>query len=327
VYSMAIDIGQGSDHMLVTVVAEVLGLRPRDIALVAADTDLTPIDLGSYSSRVTFMAGNAAVQAARRMRDKVFAAVSADLGVPVERLVARDGRIFDDDDPQVGADWPAAVEVASVLQAPLVTAGSYKTPKLAGPYKGGGVGPSPAYSYTAAVVELECDPETGVVEVDRVWIAHDIGKAINRVSVEGQVVGSVYMALGEALFEEQTFRRGYLKNPSILEYRSPTFLEMPDVETFLVETDDPEGPFGAKEVGQGPLLPVIPAVANAIYDAVGVRVDEVPISPDKVVKALQEKAKGNAPRVGPKAMPEFDYGEPVKVDPPDQLSLREILAP
>jgi CO/xanthine dehydrogenase Mo-binding subunit len=313
--------------MLVTVVAEVLGLRPRDIALVAADTDLTPIDLGSYSSRVTFMAGNAAVQAAQRMRDKVFAAVSADLGVPVEKLVARDGRIFDSDDPQVGMDWPAAVAVASVLQAPLVTAGSYKTPKLAGPYKGGGVGPSPAYSYTASVVELECDPETGVVDVERVWIAHDIGKAINRVSVEGQVVGSVYMALGEALFEEQTFRRGYLKNPSILEYRSPTFLEMPEVETFLVETDDPEGPFGAKEVGQGPLLPVIPAVANAIYDAVGVRVDEVPISPDKVVKALQEKAKGNEPRVGPKAMPEFDYGEPVKVDPPDQLSLREVLAP
>src|SRR6185437_1966722 len=100
-----------------------------------------------------------------------------------------------------------------------------------------------------------------------------------------------------------------------------------EVETFLVETDDPEGPFGAKEVGQGPLLPVIPAVANAIYDAVGVRVDEVPISPDKVVKALQEKAKGKEPRVGPKAMPEFDYGEPVRVDPPDQLSLREVLAP
>ncbi|MBV9415177.1 MAG: molybdopterin-dependent oxidoreductase, partial [Solirubrobacterales bacterium] len=327
VYSMAIDIGQGSDHMLVTVVAEVLGLHPHDIALVAADTDLTPIDLGSYSSRVTFMAGNAAVQAAQRMRDKVFAAVSADLGVPVDNLVARDGRIFDSDDREVGMDWPAAVGVASVLQAPLVTAGSYKTPKLAGPYKGGGVGPSPAYSYTASIVELECDPETGVVDVDRIWIAHDIGKAINRVSVEGQIVGSVYMALGEALMEEQTFRRGYLKNPSILEYRSPTFLEMPEVESFLVETDDPEGPFGAKEVGQGPLLPVIPAVANAIYDAVGVRVDEVPISPDKIVKGLQQKAQGKEPRVGPTAMPEFNYGEPVRVDPRDQLSLRQVLAP
>ena len=316
VYSMATDIGQGSDNMLVTFVAEVLGLRPRDIALIASDTDLTPIDLGSYSSRVTFMAGNAAVQAAQRMRDKIFAAVSADLGVPSEVLVARDGRIFDGEDPSVGMDWRAAVQAGSVREPPLVTAGSYKTPKLAGPYVGAGVGPSPAYSYTAAIVELECDPETGVVDIDRVWIGHDLGKPVNRVAAEGQIVGSVYMALGEALFEEQVFRRGYLKNPSVLEYRTPTFLEMPEVETFLVETDDPEGPFGAKEAGQGALLPVIPAVANAIYDAVGVRIDEVPISPDKVVRGLQQRAQDDEPRIGPKRMPDFDYGEPVKVDPP-----------
>jgi 4-hydroxybenzoyl-CoA reductase alpha subunit len=325
VYSMAIDIGQGSDHMLVTVVAEVLGLRPRDIALVAADTDLTPIDLGSYSSRVTFMAGNAALQAAERLRDKIFAAVSADLGVPIERLVARGGRVYDDAAPDVGMEWAAAVAVASVLERPLVTAGSYRTPKLAGPYKGAGVGPSPAYSYTASVVELDCDPETGIVDVDRVWIAHDIGTPINLVSVEGQIVGSVYMALGEALYEEQAFRGGYLKNPTILEYRSPTFLEMPEVETFLVETDDPEGPFGAKEVGQGPLLPVIPAVANAVYDAVGVRIDEVPVSPDKIVRALRQKERGREPRVGPKRMPDFDYGDPVRVDPPEEFPGREVL--
>jgi CO/xanthine dehydrogenase Mo-binding subunit len=324
VYSMAIDIGQGSDQVLVTIVAEVLGLRPRDIALVAADTDLTPIDLGSYSSRVTFMAGNAALEAARRMRDKIFAAVSADLGVPAERLVARDGRVFDVGDAGVGMDWQEAVQVASVLERPLVTGGSYSAPKLAGPYKGAGVGPSPAYSYTASIVELDCDPETGVVHVDRIWIAHDIGKPINRVSVEGQIVGSVYMALGEALYEEQAFRGGYLKNPSILEYRSPTFLEMPEVETFLVETDDPEGPFGAKEVGQGPLLPVIPAVANAVYDAVGVRIDEVPISPDKVVRALRLLQQGRQPRVGPRRMPDFDYGEPIKVDPPERFPGTEV---
>ena len=325
VYSMAIDIGQGSDQMLVTVVAEVLGLRPRDIALVAADTDLTPIDLGSYSSRVTFMAGNAALEAAARMRDKIFAAVSADLGVPVDRLVARGGRVYDEEAPGVGMDWQEAVHVASVLERPLVTAGSYRAPKLAGPYKGAGVGPSPAYSYTAAVVEVDCDPETGLVEVERVWIAHDIGRPINLVSVEGQIVGSVYMALGEALYEEQAFRGGYLKNPTILEYRSPTFLEMPEVETFLVETDDPEGPFGAKEVGQGPLLPVIPAVANAVFDAVGVRIDEVPISPDKVVRALRLEEQGKEPRVGPKRMPDFDYGEPIRVEPPEQLPGRGVV--
>jgi CO/xanthine dehydrogenase Mo-binding subunit len=325
VFSMAIDIGQGSDQMLVTIVAEVLGLRPRDIALVAADTDLTPIDLGSYSSRVTFMAGNAALEAAERMRGKILAAVSADLGVPAERLVARDGRVYDAGDPGIGMDWQAAVQVASVLERPLVTGGSYAAPKLAGPYKGAGVGPSPAYSYTASVVELDCDPETGVVDLERIWIAHDIGKPINRISVEGQIVGSVYMALGEALYEEQAFRGGYLKNPSILEYRSPTFLEMPEVDTFLVETDDPEGPFGAKEVGQGPLLPVIPAVANAVYDAVGVRIDEVPISPDKVMRALRLQGQGREPRVGPKRMPDFDYGEPIKVEPPGQFPDTEVV--
>jgi CO/xanthine dehydrogenase Mo-binding subunit len=325
VYSMAIDIGQGSDQMLVTIVAEVLGLRPRDIALVAADTDLTPVDLGSYSSRVTFMAGNAALEAARRMRDKILAAVSADLGVPAERLVARDGRVYDADDPGIGMDWQAAVQVASVLERPLLTGGSYTAPKLAGPYKGAGVGPSPAYSYTASIVELDCDPDTGVVDVERIWIAHDIGKPINRISVEGQIVGSVYMALGEALYEEQAFRGGYLKNPSILEYRSPTFLEMPEVETFLVETEDPEGPFGAKEVGQGPLLPVIPAVANAVYDAVGVRIDEVPVSPDKVMRALRLEQQGREPRIGPKRMPDFDFGEPIKVDPPEQFPGTEMV--
>ena len=125
------------------------------------------------------MAGNAALEAAARMRDKIFAAVSADLGVPVERLVARGGRVYDEEAPGVGMDWQEAVHVASVLERPLVTAGSYRAPKLAGPYKGAGVGPSPAYSYTAAVVEVDCDPETGLVEVERVWIAHDIGRPIN----------------------------------------------------------------------------------------------------------------------------------------------------
>jgi CO/xanthine dehydrogenase Mo-binding subunit len=198
---------------------------------------------------------------------------------------------------------------------------------VAGPYKGAGVGPSPVYSYTASIVELDCDPETGVVDIDRIWIAHDIGKPINVVSVEGQVVGSVYMALGEALYEEQAFRGGYLKNPSILEYRSPTFLEMPEVETFLVETDDPEGPFGAKEAGQGPLLPVMPAIANAIYQAVGVRVDEIPITPEKVLKGLELKRQGKPARVGPDRVPLFTFKEPLVVEsafgaPADAIAVR-----
>src|SRR5204863_9472296 len=118
-----------------------------------------------------------------------------------------------------------------------------------------------------------------------------------------QVEGSVYMGIGEALVEEQVFRKNLHKHPSMLDYKSPTTLETPNIHTILVETDDPEGPFGAKEAGQGPLLPVIPAIANAIHHAVGVRIDEIPITPDKIMKALTLKAQGRTPRIGPDRIP------------------------
>jgi 4-hydroxybenzoyl-CoA reductase alpha subunit len=316
VYSMAIDIGQGSDSVLAYTVAEVLGIEPADVALVTADTDLTPIDLGSYSSRVTFMAGNAALEAARKMRELIFAAVAERLEVPVELLAARGRRIFNREKPEMGVDWPEAVRLAEARVGLLLTAGSYRPPRLAGPYKGSGVGPSPAYSYTACVAEVTCEAETGWVTVDRIWIAHDIGRAINPLLAEGQVEGSVYMALGEALMEEQVFRRGVHKWPSMLEYKSPTTLETPQIHTFLIETVDPEGPFGAKEVGQGPLLPVIPAVANAVADALGVRIDEVPITPDKVLAALADRRRGGPGRVGPAGIPAVRFKEPIRVEPP-----------
>jgi 4-hydroxybenzoyl-CoA reductase subunit alpha len=316
VYSMAIDIGQGSDSVLAYTVAEVLGIDPSDVALVTADTNLTPIDLGSYSSRVTFMAGNAALEAARKLRELIFAAVAEKLEVPVELLAARGRRIFNRERPEMGVDWAEAVRLAEARAGLLVTAGSYRAPKLAGPYKGSGVGPSPAYSYTACVAEVACDAETGWVTVERVWIAHDVGRAINPVLVEGQVEGSVYMALGEALMEEQVFRRGVHKVPSMLEYKSPTTLETPQIHTFLVETVDPEGPFGAKEAGQGPLLPVIPAVANAVADALGVRIDEVPITPDKVLAALADRRRGGPGRVGPAGVPAVRFKDPIRVEPP-----------
>src|SRR5262249_35945907 len=191
-------------------------------------------------------------------------------------------------------------------------------------YKGGGVGPSPAYSYSAAVVEVEIDPGTGWIHVPTVWIAHDIGRSINPTLVRGQVEGSVYMALGEALMEEQEFRRlppklssaMVHKFPSLLEYKSPSTLEMPDVVTYLVEDPDPKGPFGAKEVGQGPLLPVMPALANAVYDAVGVRIDEVPVTPEKIVRALDAQAHGRPARVGPGKFPTVRWPEALKVPPP-----------
>ncbi len=297
-YCGAMDIGQGSDSVLAAIVAEELGLQPKDIRLVTADTDSTPIDLGSYSSRVTFMAGNAALQAARKMRAMLVEAVEAG------------GRKFED------VTFEEASVLAEARFGTLVSAGSYTPPKIAGPYKGSGVGPSPAYSYSACVVDLDADARTGQVHVNKVWIAHDVGRAINPLLVEGQVEGSVYMGLGEALMEEQEFRKGLHKWPSMLEYKSPTFLDMPELETFIVETVDPEGPYGAKEAGQGPLLPVIPAVNAAIFDALGVWIDETPVTPEKIVEALRRKEKGEPARYGPAAFPQIPYPPAVKLEPP-----------
>jgi CO/xanthine dehydrogenase Mo-binding subunit len=310
----ATDIGQGSDSILAYLPAEVLGLDPKDIHVHAADTSLTPVDLGSYSSRVTLMCGIAAIQAAQRLREVIAGAVAAKLGVAAEQLAFRDRKVGVPDDWDKAVAFPQAVEAAESKHGVLAFSGAYAPPKRAGKYKGGGVGPSPCYSYSACVVEISVDDETGEIEVHDVWIAHDVGRALNPLLVEGQVEGSVYMGLGEALMEAQVFRKGLHKQPSMLEYKSPTTLETPEIHTILVETDDPEGPFGAKEAGQGPLLPIMPAIANAVYDAIGVRIDEVPIGPEKILKGLELKRQGKTPRVGPERIPIFAFREPVVVE-------------
>ncbi len=320
----ATEIGQGSDDVLAAFVAEILGLQTFDVRCVTGDTDLTPVDLGSYSSRVTRMMGNAAIQAAERARDLVASAVARKLEIPAERLVFAERRVFDASDPDRGMSWQEAVVCAEESHGTLGTVGSYTPPPSAARFKGGGVGPSAAYSYSAAVIEVEVDRVTGWLTVDRVWIAHDIGRALNPALARGQVEGSVYMGLGEALMEEQAFRRlprklsGALvhKFPSMLEYKSPTSLDMPEVTTIFIEDPEPNGPYGAKEVGQGPLLPIMPAVANAVYDAIGVRIDEVPITPDKILRALDDRARGGPGRVGPTAFPDVAWPEALTVPPP-----------
>jgi len=318
------EIGQGSDSVLAAIVAEELGIELADIRLCVADTDFTPVDLGSYSSRVTLMVGNAAREAARRARQQVADAVGRQLDLPPERLAFAGRRVFDRADPARGLAWEEAVIAAEARFGTLGATGSYTPPRSPGKYRGAGVGPSPAYSYTAAVVEVEVDRDTGVWKPVHVWIAHDIGRSINPALVLGQVEGSVYMGLGEAMMEESAFRRLpksrsaalVHKFPSLLEYKSLTTEEMPPVTTYLIEEPDPAGPYGAKEVGQGPLLPIMPACANAIHDAVGVRIDQVPIHPHLVLKALEAKAKGREPRVGPTSFPDVDFGFTLKIPPP-----------
>ncbi len=319
-YCGACDVGQGSDNVLAVVVAEMLGVEVGDVKVVTGDTALGPVDLGSYSSRVTLMMGNAAIQAALRARERLAAAVGARLDVPPERVGFGGGRVFDVADPERGVSFAEAVQRAEAAGGTVGTVGSYAPERPPSRYKGGGVGPSPTYSYSAAVIEVEADEATGVVRVEKVWVAHDIGRALNPVAARGQVVGSVYMGLGEALMEEQAFRRLppgrsdalVHRAPSMLEYKSLTSLDMPEVETILIEDPATPGPFGAKEVGQGPLLPIPPALANAVHDALGVRIDEVPITPDKVLAALRSPAR----RFGPEAFPAVPWPEPLLVPPP-----------
>ncbi|HUQ25404.1 MAG TPA: molybdopterin cofactor-binding domain-containing protein [Burkholderiales bacterium] len=320
VYCGATEIGQGSDDVLAAIVAETLGIDTGVVRVVTGDTGITPVDLGSYSSRVTIMAGNAAVQAAERLRVQIAAVVSETLGTLPDRVVFSQGRVFAADNSGPGMSFVEAVAAAESQLGTLSAVGSYSPPKAPGKYKGAGVGPSPAYSFSSCVVEVEVDERTGWIHVPKIWIAHDIGRALNPTLARGQVIGGVYMGLGEALMEAQSFRRlpeklsGALvhRAPSMLDYKSLTSLDMPDVEVALIEDPDPNCPYGAKEVGQGPLLPVMPALANAIYDAVGVRIDEIPITPDKVLRALESQSK----RVGPDSFPAVPYPEPMFVLPP-----------
>lgn len=303
------DIGQGSDSILAFAVAEEFGVDPADVRVVTADTDLTPVDLGSYSSRVTVMTGNATIQACGKLKEMLYQVAGEVLEVPSDDLEMAEGQVRSISYPARGISFVECVQKAEAKFGTLGATGSYSPPKHPAIYKGSGVGPTTAYSFSTAIVELACDSETCEIKIDKVWIAHDCGRAFNPLLVEGQTEGSVYMALGEVLMEEQVFRKsGLHKIPSILEYKSPTTLETPEIETILVETNDPEGPYGAKEAGQGPLLPVIPAVANAVYDAVGVRIHEIPITGDKILRALEGRLK-------PISVPSFKFPTPVKWQP------------
>jgi CO/xanthine dehydrogenase Mo-binding subunit len=291
--------------MLAAVTAEVLGVLPKDVHVVSGDTSLAPVDLGSYSSRVTMMAGNATKQAGLKLRALLLDVASEKLGVPAERLTAAFRRIYDLRDPERHLSFVEAANLAEAKYGTLVAAGSYTPPAgIGGSYKGAGVGPTPAYSYQASVAEVTVDLETGQLTVDSITTAHDCGRALSPVNVEGQVEGSAYMGYGEIAVEEQVFRGGLHKKPSLLDYKLPTSLDTPALRAILVETVDSEGPFGAKEAGEGPLNPVIPAIANAVYDAIGVRFDETPITPEKILDALGKRDNRGVPkdRIGPSGL-------------------------
>ena len=321
-YSGASDIGQGSDTMLAQMAAEVLGVPMSQVRVISADTRLTPIDLGSYSSRVTFMAGNAARNAAIRMRKILIEAACKIAKVPapkfetpsaIDNFFRQGKRKPDYTNDYLGANPDYAdgfqfkngtiefdqhsLKFIDVVRGALEggeglgilqTKGVYQSPKLGGSYKGAGAGLSPSYSFTAFITEVDVDPETGHVKVTKVTAAHDCGLQLNPTIVEGQIEGSIHMGLGQALMERMVYQDGAIHNASFLEYKVPLAFEQPIINIVNCMSDESEGPFGAKEVGEGSLAPIIPSIANAIYDAVGVRLRQVPMTPDRILGAIQK---------------------------------------
>jgi 4-hydroxybenzoyl-CoA reductase alpha subunit len=286
--SGANDIGQGSDTMLAIIVSEVLGIDMDRIFVIAADTLITPVDLGSYSSRVTFMAGNAAKDAAQNLKKEMADSIALKHSISADELNFISNSVVSNDQ-QIKLSWLQAVEILTAKRGAVSVSGKYISPKLGGDFKGSGAGLSPSYSFGACVAEISVNTETGHVKLLNVWGAHDCGKALNPMAVEGQLEGSWHMGIGQAMSEEMRYYKGLLVNNNFLDYKIPTSLDTPPIHSNIIETIDPEGPFGAKECGEGALHPVIPAIANAIYDAVGVRITKLPIKSEDVLALLKEK--------------------------------------
>jgi len=299
VLSGAADIGQGSSTILVQTVGEVLGLDLSRIRIITGDSEVVPKDNGSYSSRVTFMVGNAAIDAAQNLKRVLVAAAARKLDAKPEEIECL-GELYRAGAQDKGLTFNAVMTEALKDTGTITVTGNYSTlPQSHGgkKYRGAAIGGTMGYSYSAQVVEVSVDEDTGVVAVDKVWVAHDCGKALNRLTVEGQVQGSVWMGMGQAMSEETAYHDGLLITGNMLDYRVPTIQDSPPIEVGIVESNDPHGPFGAKEAGEGSLAAFLPALTNAIADAIGVRFNELPVTPDRVFAALEKRRRagnGNA---------------------------------
>ena len=315
VYSGSNEIGQGSDTIIGMIAAEVLGLKLSDVNVISGDTSLCPIDLGAYSSRQTLMTGNATREAAESVKFQILVKISQRYNLPVTEFQLRDGRVLGTEKNQsvlteirnrykfehryfsnLVDDGPLTfAEVARLIYADsgsILGKGTYRPPELqySKEWKGSVVGASPAYSTQTCIAEVTVDFETGDLTIDHLTLAHDCGFAINRKAVEGQLEGSMCHGLSEALFEEMIFdNKGRLMNPTLGDYKIPTALDVPDMDAIIIESNEPNGPFGAKEVGEGCILPVVPAIINAIRDACGVVIMELPITSEKILKSLKAK--------------------------------------
>ena len=293
IFTGATDIGQGSSTMIVQAVGEVLGVNPERLKLVNSDSALTPRDEGTCYSRVTFMVGNAAIVAAENLKKVLTEAAARRLDAKPDDIECL-GEVYRVSGTQDGGiPFDEVVEEALAGVGTLTVDGAYAVPDTyrSGKFRGASVLPTLGFSYAACVVEVSVDADTGLITVDRVWAAHDCGFAINPLAVEGQVQGSVWMAMGQALSEETRYHQGLPLGPSIGGYGVPTIAESPPIEVKIVESMDPGGPFGAKEAGEGSLAGFLPALVNAVNDAVGVRMTMLPLTPDRLTDAMRKKGR------------------------------------
>ncbi|MCC0003835.1 MAG: 4-hydroxybenzoyl-CoA reductase subunit alpha [Methylobacteriaceae bacterium] len=284
----AADIGQGSSTMVAIAVAETLGVGLDRIRVVSSDTAVTPKDNGAYSSRITFMVGNAAIAAANNLKALLTAAAARTLDAAVEEIVCEGGYFRVGDMGQAALSFKEVVAAALVDEGAISVKGAFTCPVefQGGKHRGGAVGSTMGFSYAAQVVETSVDDATGQVTVDKVWVALDCGHAINPLAVAGQIEGSVWMGMGQALCEETRYLNGLAAHASFLDYRMPTIVESPQIEAFVVESHDPNGPFGAKEASEGALAGFPPALVSAIGNATGVDLHEIPATPDRLLEAI-----------------------------------------
>jgi len=280
------DMGQSSHTAMAIIAAEVLGVRPADITVIAGDTDVTPLDVGAFTQRGTFNTGNAVKAACLDARRQIEATAAAKLDVKPSRLVFRDRKIYPKGEPDKAITFRQAVHdtLHSREGRFVMGRGFYNSPKETG---------TMAYSFGAQVAEVTVDPHTGLVTVDRIIAAHDVGRAINPRIVEGQIDGQVFSGMSQVLYEEMLLEDGQVMNPSRLDYKMPRSHEMPVVEHIIVESVDPFGPFGAKEVGEGPIVCTLPAVANAVANAIGAPVTDMPITPWQILRILGRSKPGS----------------------------------
>jgi 4-hydroxybenzoyl-CoA reductase alpha subunit len=292
-FTGALDIGQGSDTTLCQIAAEVLGIDMSHIKIYRADSELAPLDLGTYGSRVTFIAGNAVKMAATDARNQLAEVVAEELGTTPENIEFKNNRIQVTGNTDRGLSFGEAVKLALNKRGLIVMGrGSYDPPSDVIDFEKGEGRFSPAYSFGAQVVEVEVDPQTGVVRLVKVYSAADCGFAINPLSLQGQCHGSISHAQGMTLLEQPFLHEGKVLNPSFLDYHVPTSMETPEVDSVLVETIDPEGPYGAKGVSEGYQVPTAPAIINAIYHATGIRIKEIPVKPGEILKGLEKLGRG-----------------------------------